>query len=126
MKVLLGCLVDFILDYIWFSNQLFGVYLNQKDGYNKNKDSHLNKKFLIQILLNSLMILVTGYLFKLLDLKTFSDCIFYVVLLTFGFTGKSAMSHMLWEMKSFKYFILRFAYPLVSLSLFSFIYVYIN
>ncbi len=120
IAVIVASIVSFVIGMLWYSPFLFGNLLMKASGINKkdiekSKKKGMGKKLLIAFITTIIMVYVLAYL---LDILNYNDAVsggLVGFLIWLGFMATIGLGRILWEGKTFSFYLINTLHELVSL-----------
>ncbi len=122
-KIILGVIFDFFLGGFWFSQSGFAKPWMEETGITESKINeaiksgkiNMGRTFGIQIFMNILGIIGQFVLLNVLSPTNIFESLVYSYAIWCAFCAPGHLRCVLWEFKSFKYFLINAGYKLVSM-----------
>lgn len=120
IAVLVASIVLFLIRMLWYSPLLFGNLWMKSSGFSKKdidktKKKGMGKTMLIVFITTVVMVYVLSYL---LDILNYNDSISGAIIgfiVWLGFLATTGLGRVLWEGKTFSFFLINALHELVSL-----------
>ena len=122
LAVIISALVAFIIGGLWYSPILFGNAWMKSSGMiekdiKKQKSKGMGKMYFIGFLMALVTAYILSHFVQYVGVSTFYDALELACWIWLGFIAPISLGVVLWEGKSFKFYLINVAYNLVSLAL---------
>lgn len=120
IAIIVASIVSFVIGMLWYSPLLFGNLWMKSAGLSKEKIGKAKKKgmgktILIAFLTTVIMVYVLGYLLNILNYNDAISGAIIGFLVWLGFLATTGLGRVLWEGKSFSFYLINTLHELVSL-----------
>ena len=120
IAIIVASIVSFVIGMLWYSPLLFGNLWMKSAGLSKDKIGKAKKKgmgktILIAFLTTVIMVYVLGYLLNILNYNDAISGAIIGFLVWLGFLATTGLGRVLWEGKSFSFYLINTLHELVSL-----------